>query len=122
MLDNEPNWKAFASVMFPSNPETHSLAYYSPWILGGTNSAARIALEQINYRVPAGFPTGTTAANRAVRTDIWNKRTSVYGSDHPGGANLAFCAWKRGFLQQNLDLLTLQALATKNSGEVVTMP
>jgi prepilin-type processing-associated H-X9-DG protein len=43
----------------------------------------------------------------------------VYGSEHSGGANLAFADGSVKFVSDKISLLTLRALCTKDTGEVV---
>jgi prepilin-type N-terminal cleavage/methylation domain-containing protein/prepilin-type processing-associated H-X9-DG protein len=42
-----------------------------------------------------------------------------YTSNHPGGANFVFCDGSVRFLSSTMSLTTLQALATRNGGEVI---
>jgi prepilin-type N-terminal cleavage/methylation domain-containing protein/prepilin-type processing-associated H-X9-DG protein len=72
----------------------------------------RVALDQINYRMPPGL-TGS-ALNSALQ-----KRILCYGSDHTGGANFLFSDGSVHFLADGLSLLTLQSLATRSGGEVI---
>jgi prepilin-type N-terminal cleavage/methylation domain-containing protein len=46
---------------------------------------------------------------------------SPYTSNHPVGVNSVFCDGSVRFLPQNTPLATLQAMATKGNGEVVTL-
>ena len=59
----------------------------------------------------------------AIATPAWNdlfyKRAGAYGSEHAGGANLAFADGSVKFVSQGISLLTLRALCTKAGGEVV---
>ncbi|HZU38971.1 MAG TPA: H-X9-DG-CTERM domain-containing protein [Gemmataceae bacterium] len=69
----------------------------------------------INYRIPTNPPpTG------AARSLAFNKRLLGYSSNHAGGANIAFADGSVRFLSDNLSLITLQALATRAGGEVVS--
>jgi prepilin-type N-terminal cleavage/methylation domain-containing protein/prepilin-type processing-associated H-X9-DG protein len=45
-----------------------------------------------------------------------------YTSSHPGGVNVSFCDGSVHFMAQTTDLKTLQMLATRANGEVVTLP
>ncbi|VTU01256.1 Prepilin-type N-terminal cleavage/methylation domain-containing protein OS=Singulisphaera acidiphila (strain ATCC BAA-1392 / DSM 18658 / VKM B-2454 / MOB10) GN=Sinac_0208 PE=4 SV=1: N_methyl_2: SBP_bac_10 [Gemmataceae bacterium] len=90
--------------------------------LGGGGAASPVANPLLNAEVPvnfkllpaAGYPdmdvAGTAHANRMV----------AYGSEHPGGANFAFCDGSVRFLTSDTNPTTLQYLSTYAGGEVVT--
>jgi prepilin-type N-terminal cleavage/methylation domain-containing protein/prepilin-type processing-associated H-X9-DG protein len=78
-------------------------------------SSLRVPLDQINYRIPPGTPTSGPARSLA-----FNKRLLGYSSNHAGGANLVFGDGSVRFLRDGLPLLTLQALVTRDGGEVLT--
>jgi prepilin-type N-terminal cleavage/methylation domain-containing protein/prepilin-type processing-associated H-X9-DG protein len=109
--DYEPLWK----YIEPNLPDLGG--YWSGWIFGGWYHW-RQPLVQINYRLPA-----SVAANRpisgAAQTDFFYKRATSYGSQHPGGCNVALCDGSVRFLSDNLPLLTLVALTTRAGGEVI---
>jgi prepilin-type processing-associated H-X9-DG protein len=50
---------------------------------------------------------------------MWYKRNYGYSSEHPGGANLAFCDGSVRFLANSTNLIVLLALTTKAGGEVI---
>jgi prepilin-type processing-associated H-X9-DG protein len=60
--------------------------------------------------------TGAPACCTPAWNDLYSKRVGVYGSEHSGGANLAFAD---SFVSQQISLLTLHNLCTKGSGEVI---
>lgn len=68
----------------------------------------------VNFTLAPGTP--LTFAN----TD---PRICAFGSAHPGGANFAFCDGSTRFLTltSNADLPVLQALSTRNGGEVFSL-
>lgn len=55
----------------------------------------------INYRPPPGQP-----PENEIR------------SDHPGGANGAFCDGSARFLSENMDVRVLEAIITRAGGEI----
>lgn len=65
----------------------------------------------VNYTIPPGTP---------LTFAVQDPRTCAFGSAHPGGANFAFCDGSTRFLTltSNADLPVLQALSTRNGGEV----
>jgi prepilin-type N-terminal cleavage/methylation domain-containing protein/prepilin-type processing-associated H-X9-DG protein len=65
----------------------------------------------VNYTIPPGTP---------LTFAVQDPRVCAFGSAHPGGANFAFCDGSTRFLTltSNNDLPVLQALSTRNGGEV----
>jgi prepilin-type processing-associated H-X9-DG protein len=53
-----------------------------------------------------------------ARNLAYTKRVLNYSSNHPGGANFAFCDGSVRFLTDSLSLISLQVLATRAGGEV----
>ncbi len=68
----------------------------------------------VNYTIPPGTP---------LTFAVQDPRTCAFGSAHPGGANFAFCDGSTRFLTltSNSDLPVLQALSTRNGGEVFSL-
>jgi prepilin-type processing-associated H-X9-DG protein/prepilin-type N-terminal cleavage/methylation domain-containing protein len=66
----------------------------------------------VNYTIPKGTP---------LTFAVEDPRVCAFGSAHPGGANFAFCDGSTRFLTltSNSELPLLQALSTRNGGEVV---
>ncbi len=75
---------------------------------GASGNISLSTPQRINYSVP---PNG----NMATMVD----RSCVYGSGHSGGANFAFADGSVRFLRDSMPLLTLQALSTRDVGEVI---
>jgi prepilin-type processing-associated H-X9-DG protein len=75
----------------------------------------RVPLDQINFRIDPSQVVGT-----AARTQVFTKKTLCYSSTHPGGANFLFSDGSVRYLNQDLSLITLQALATRAGGEILT--
>jgi prepilin-type N-terminal cleavage/methylation domain-containing protein/prepilin-type processing-associated H-X9-DG protein len=110
----EPRWP----LMFPTTPPAQNLASWATWVYG-LGYTARQPLEQINWKLPASLDAGAPAQDTAAWNDLYYKRTGVYGSEHSGGANLAFADGSVKFVSENISLLTLRALVTKAGGEVL---
>jgi prepilin-type processing-associated H-X9-DG protein len=81
------------------------------------------AYAPLNYRLPFNFANAVTAnppANNANAFRYYEElRFTAWGSQHPGGANLAFVDGSARFLSETIAIGTLQALSTRTGGEVV---
>jgi prepilin-type N-terminal cleavage/methylation domain-containing protein/prepilin-type processing-associated H-X9-DG protein len=106
---NEPRWKYISG--------TSSMAVYGRWWTGYIFTG-RQPLVEINYRVPSWVE--TTPPTTAQQNDIFNKRVLSYGSNHSGGCNVAFADGSVRFLPNSMNLVVLQALATKSKSEPVS--
>jgi prepilin-type N-terminal cleavage/methylation domain-containing protein/prepilin-type processing-associated H-X9-DG protein len=96
-------------------PEFPPMAGWGRWgFVANPGASGNISLstpQPINYRVPPGGGSITL-----------EDRACVFGSGHPGGANFAFADGSVRFLRDSTPLSVLQALSTRERGEVVTVP
>jgi prepilin-type N-terminal cleavage/methylation domain-containing protein/prepilin-type processing-associated H-X9-DG protein len=97
-------------------PGTAPITQLGKWgfVAGPPGIMANVTLHSaapINYRMPSG---GDALA-------LLN-RSAAFGSGHMHGANFAFADGHVSFLRDSTPLLMLQALSTRNGGEVVTPP
>ncbi len=80
----------------------------------------------INYTVPMDYNARATAnppaASAAAFTYYSDQRLCAFGSNHPGGANFALADGSLQFLQETIDLATLQALSTRSGDDPVSVP
>ena len=81
------------------------------WTGGGNGTTHLFACS----RVAVNYTTPVTASGYA---DV-NRRMSAFGSGHPGGANFALADGSAAFLQEGVDLITLQQMSTRAGGEIV---
>jgi prepilin-type N-terminal cleavage/methylation domain-containing protein len=103
----EPRWR----ILVP----TADIAFYAGW--AWPPGIFRQPLERINYRLPASLDTNPPSG--AVSTVLQYNRLSAYGSQHPGGCNVAIGDGSVRFISENMPLVTLAALSTKGGGEVI---
>ena len=80
----------------------------------------------INYRLPFDYehragasPPAASASDFKYYIDL---RVCAYGSNHPGGADLALADGSVGFFSETIPLMSLRALSTRQGGEVATTP
>ncbi len=93
-------------------PDFPPMAGWGRWgFVANQGASGNISLstpQQINYRVPKDGDFSTL-----------EDRACVFGSGHTGGANFAFADGSVRFLRDSTSLLTLQALSTRDKGEVI---
>src|SRR5262249_34462825 len=104
--------------LYPTFPSGQNFAYWGKWT-SGLGYTSRQPLEQLNWKLPASLDAGAPRGGTPAWNDLFYKRVGVYGSEHAGGANLAFADGSVKFVSQQISLLTLRALCTKADGEVV---
>ena len=118
---DDMNLEQFAAIGW-----THSLKTWGWWgPSGGRKSIGHVtmsALAEINYRLPFG-PAGGASASPPVTDGVSlatyvDQRICAFGSEHPGGANLATVDGAVRFFTNEIELSTLRALATRAGGEV----
>lgn len=82
------------------------------WFGGGNGTSATFGSTQapLNYRTPIDVSPGYNEVNR---------RTSAFGSGHPGGANFVFSDGSTRLINDSIDEITYQALSTREEGEVI---
>lgn len=71
----------------------------------------------INYQVPPTAP--LRSVNAAAANQFINRRIGALGSQHPQSINVSFCDGSVRSLRSSTTLNVLQALSTRNGGEVV---
>jgi prepilin-type processing-associated H-X9-DG protein len=105
---------------------TTSLQILGEWpALGGRRRIMDVTMAgyaPLNYRLP--FNSGNVSqanppASKGTFRYYEELRWTAWGSQHPGGANLAFADGSARFLSETLPIATLQARSTRAGGEVV---
>jgi prepilin-type processing-associated H-X9-DG protein len=107
---DDPGYERQRPVVRPDFPP---MAGWGRWgFVANQGASGNISLSTprpINYRVPRGGDFSTL-----------EDRACVFGSGHPGGANFAFADGSVRFLRDSTPPPILQALSTRNCGEVVS--
>ena len=108
-LHDDPEYERQRPLVWPDGPP---MAGWGRWgFVANHGASGNVSLSTpapINYRVPPG-------GNFSTLED----RACVFGSGHPGGANLAFADGSVRFLRDGTPLPTLQALSTRAGAEVI---
>jgi prepilin-type N-terminal cleavage/methylation domain-containing protein/prepilin-type processing-associated H-X9-DG protein len=89
-----------------------SCYYYS-------NILERSAVVPINWMLPAYVQTNAPKFVTPAWWVLYETRLWAYGSGHTGGANVAFADGSVHFLRDTIPVTLLQALSTRNGGEVI---
>jgi prepilin-type N-terminal cleavage/methylation domain-containing protein/prepilin-type processing-associated H-X9-DG protein len=108
----DPEYERQRPAVWPDGPP---MVGWGRWgFVANFGASGNISLstpQPINYRVPSGGDFSTL-----------EDRACVFGSGHPDGANFAFADGSVRFLRDSTPLPLVQALSTRNGGEVVTLP
>jgi prepilin-type N-terminal cleavage/methylation domain-containing protein/prepilin-type processing-associated H-X9-DG protein len=115
----DPNYNTFAAQGWD-----WAFRYYGNWAATSSLGVAHVTLSSyspINYRLPFRYddragasPPANSAADFKYYIDL---RVCAFGSNHPGGANLAMCDGSVRFFSETIPLITLRALSTREGGE-----
>jgi prepilin-type N-terminal cleavage/methylation domain-containing protein/prepilin-type processing-associated H-X9-DG protein len=119
-----PNYDTFAAQGWD-----WAFRFYGNWAATSASGVAHVTLSSyppINYRLPFDYdaragasPPAGSAADFKYYIDL---RVCAYGSNHPGGANLALCDGSVRFFSDTIPLIALRALSTRQGGEALTGP
>jgi prepilin-type N-terminal cleavage/methylation domain-containing protein/prepilin-type processing-associated H-X9-DG protein len=102
--------------LYPKSP----INTYGGWAWSNSISLEDVTLSAdgntpINYLIP----TTVTSDNGYVYED---KRLRAFGSGHGGGANFCMADGSVRFFPDSTDVITLNLLAVRNDGKVITLP
>jgi prepilin-type N-terminal cleavage/methylation domain-containing protein len=117
----DANYDSFAAVGWTSVTSMNLWGAWAP-------SAGRLAIGHvsmsafvpINYRIPFRYGDSGAPTSQAAFKPYEDARVCAWGSNHVRGANFAFGDGSTRFLSDSISLATLQALGTRNGGEVIT--
>src|SRR5439155_1780984 len=101
---------------------TKDFRYFCAWWWNGAGDGYiwRAALSEINWTLPASAVTNPPPPRYSpIWLDLYYKRLAAYGSQHSGGANVAFADGSARFLSNSAALVTLKALSSRNGGEPI---
>ncbi len=90
--------------------ETHTSASSNIW-----SRAVRL----MDCQRSTGNPMNTLPGDPTYYEAYGFRANAAFASRHPGGANFAFGDGHVSFLSENIDLLTYQALSTRDGGEAI---
>jgi prepilin-type processing-associated H-X9-DG protein len=120
----DPNYNTFAAEGWD-----WSFRFYGNWCGASRLVLSHVTLSSyspINYRLPFNY------ANRAIASPPANTpedfkyyidlRVCAYGSNHPGGANLATADGSVRFFSETISMVTLRTLSTRHGGEGEAAP
>jgi len=120
----DPNYDTFAGQGWD-----WAFRNYGNWCGTSGSVLAHVTLSSyspLNYRLPFDYdhraganPPANSAADFKYYIDL---RVCAYGSNHPGGANLALCDGSVRFFSDSIPLIALRALSTREGGEAEGAP
>ena len=103
--------------------------YYGNWAATSPGGVGHVTLSShapINFLLPFDYEHRDSADPAAGDAEAFkyhvDLRVCAYGSNHPGGANLATCDGSVRFFSEETTHSVLRALSTRQGGEVVDEP
>jgi prepilin-type N-terminal cleavage/methylation domain-containing protein/prepilin-type processing-associated H-X9-DG protein len=84
------------------------------WTGGGNGTTHTFA----STFVPMNYTTPPDATASFVSVNL---RMAAFGSGHPSGANFALCDGSTRFISESIDMITYQAISTRDGGEIIAV-
>jgi len=113
VTDGLSNTLAFGEISWNDYQGYREFNYGVYW--AASNDAAIMSTKDVSWPINIGLQS-TSTVYRGY------SRTGAYGSHHPGGANFALADGSVRFLSQTINMDTYLSLASRNGGEVITLP
>ncbi|MBN2021154.1 MAG: DUF1559 domain-containing protein [Pirellulales bacterium] len=120
----DPNYDSFAAQGWD-----WEFRYYGNTAATSASGVGHVTLGSyapINYQLPFDWdhrqeanPPAGSAADFKYYVDL---RVCAFGSNHPAGANFAFCDGSARFVSDSLPLATLRAMSTRQGDELMGEP
>lgn len=126
---HDPNHDTFAAnVTAPSGQFVNPIGSIGWWAPSGGRLAGgdvtMSAYAPINFRTPASHADGGSMVPPATDYNSYlyynDRRVCAFGSNHPGGANFVLGDSSGRFLNETISMTTLQRLAMRNDGQMVS--
>lgn len=124
----DPNHDSFAAnITAPGGSFLNPMNLIGWWAPSGGRLAigdvSMSAYAPINYRVPQNYANRGSMSPPASDYNsylyYYERRMCSFGSNHPGGANLALADGSVRFVRDNVAQLTLQRLCARSDGNVI---
>jgi len=118
---------AFNTICVKPTDQNAVLTQSSYWanpsgqdVVAGTEFPLNSSLDKLLVLLQGGCNDGENVSGTSAEQCACDARTTNFSSNHTGGVNFVFCDGSVHFLQDGLSLVTLQALATRAGGEVIS--
>jgi prepilin-type N-terminal cleavage/methylation domain-containing protein/prepilin-type processing-associated H-X9-DG protein len=129
----DSNWNTWPGAPFqpPPNPPLSFIDGYGVWAPAGVHAIADVTMSgyaTINYGTPVAYtppppmiPPPPPPVPWPTFQPYYEVRLSAFGSGHTGGANFCLADGSVHFVSDGISLRTLQALCTREGGEVASV-
>ncbi|QEG21237.1 DUF1559 domain-containing protein [Mariniblastus fucicola] len=116
----DPNFDSFTDIGYNSGSTIRGWSRWYP--AGGDTGLGNImggAFAPINYRIPWAAGESGAPGSQSAWYFYQDQRLSSFGSNHPGGANLAYSDGSVHFLSDDTAQNVLRLRCVRNDGEVI---